>query len=345
MTTAVSVIVALVLLSLLVMIHEFGHFGAGRAFGFSILEFSIGMGPKLLKKKGKRGTEFNVRAFPIGGMCRFEGEDEAVKSDRSFNAQNVWKRIAVVLAGPLTNLIFAIVLSFITLIAFGDFMPAVQTVSQDSPAAVAGMQTGDVITGIDGKPVKFYFQTVDMIRAVKTPDTTITVERNGERVKLVVKDIYNETLGHNQLGVIISTERVKFGVGESAARSVNYVTATLAETFRFLGRLTQGNVSSSDAAGPVAIVAMISEAVRSGGENVLRLLVLISASLGIMNLLPIPAMDGGRLVFMLIEAARGKPIAPEKEGMIHFVGLILLFGLIIFLTFNDVTNLLNGTIG
>ena len=171
------------------------------------------------------------------------------------------------------------------------------------------------------------------------------MERNGERVNLDVKDIYNKTLGHNLLGVTISTERVKFGVGESAARSVNYVTATLAETFRFFGRLTQGNVSSSDAAGPVAIVAMISEAVRSGGENVLRLLVLISASLGIMNLLPIPAMDGGRLVFMFIEAVRGKPIAPEKEGMIHFVGLILLFGLIILLTFNDVTNLLNGTIG
>ena len=138
---------------------------------------------------------------------------------------------------------------------------------------------------------------------------------------------------------------MKFGIPESAGRSVNYVTATLAETFRFFGRIAQGNVSSTDAAGPVAIVAMISEAVRSSGENVLRLLVLISASLGIMNLLPIPAMDGGRLVFMLIEVVRGKPIPAEKEGMIHFVGLILLFGLIILLTFNDMSNLVKGSIG
>jgi len=138
---------------------------------------------------------------------------------------------------------------------------------------------------------------------------------------------------------------MSFSVGESAVRSVDYVTATLIETFRFFGNIAQGNVTSTDAAGPVAIVAMISEAVRSSGETVLRLLVLISASLGIMNLLPIPAMDGGRLVFMVVEAVRGKPIAPEKEGMIHFVGLILLFGLIIFLTFNDITNLLNGSLG
>jgi regulator of sigma E protease len=341
----ISVLIALILLSLLVMVHELGHFLMGRALGFSIVEFAIGMGPKLLKKKTKSGTEFTIRAFPIGGLCLFEGEDQTVKNERSFNAQSVWKRIAVVITGPITNLLFAVILSFITLTAFGDFMPAVQEVSSGTPAAIAGVQSGDIIKEIDGKPIKFYFQTVDMIRAVKTPDTTLTVQRSGETLRLDLKGIYNEELGHNLLGVTIATERVRFGIGESAARSVNYVTATLVETFRFLGRLTQGDVSSTDAAGPVAIVAMISEAVRTGGESVLRLLVLISASLGIMNLLPIPAMDGGRIVFMLIEVVRGKPIAPEKEGMIHFIGLVLLFGLIIILTFNDVTNLLNGTIG
>ena len=345
MSTALSIIAALVLLSLLVMIHELGHYFAGRALGFSILEFSIGMGPKLLKKKDKRGTEFSLRAFPIGGMCRFEGEDENAVNERSFNAQKVWKRIIVVLAGPITNLVFAILLAFVTLSAFGDFMPAIYEVNQSSPAEAAGMQTGDVITEIDGNPVRFYFQTVDMILAVETSDLTIGILRNGEEKELYLKNIYNEEQGKNLIGVTITTERMKFGVGESMLRSVNYVTATLVETFRFLGRALQGNASSSDAAGPVAIVAIISEAVRSSGETVLRQLVLISASLGIMNLLPIPAMDGGRLVFMIIEAIRGKAISQEKEGMVHFVGLILLFGLIIFLTFNDISNLLKGTFG
>jgi regulator of sigma E protease len=342
LSTVISIIAALVLLSLLVMIHELGHYVAGRALGFSIVEFSIGMGPKLLKKKDKRGTEFSLRALPIGGMCRFEGEDENVVNEKSFNAQKVWKRIIVVLAGPVTNLVFAILLSFVTLTAFGDFIPAVYEVNQSSPAEAAGMQPGDIISDINGKPVRFYFQTVDMIQAADPQNLQVMVLRNGEEKLLSFPNVYNEAQGKNVIGITITTERMKFGVGESALRSVNYVASTLLETFRFLGKALQGNISNTDAGGPVAIVAMISEAVRTGGENVLRLLVLISASLGIMNLLPIPAMDGGRLVFMLIEAVRGKPISQEKEGMIHLVGLILLFGLIILLTINDVSNLLSG---
>jgi len=345
LSTAISILAALLLLSLLVMIHELGHYFAGRALGFSILEFSIGMGPKLIKKKDKRGTEFSIRAFPIGGMCRFEGEDENAVNEKSFNAQKVWKRIVVVLAGPLTNLVFAILLAFVTLSAFGDYMPAILEVNQSSPAEAAGMLPGDVITEIDGKPVRFYFQTVEMIQAAESENLALTITRGGEEKQLILPNVFNEAQGKNVIGVTITTERMKFSVGESALRSVNYVTATMVETFRFLGRAIQGDASSSDAAGPVAIVAMISEAVRSSGETVLRQLVLISASLGIMNLLPIPAMDGGRLVFMLVEVVRGKPISQEKEGLIHFIGLILLFGLIILLTFNDITNLIRGTIG
>ncbi|NTU77463.1 MAG: site-2 protease family protein, partial [Alphaproteobacteria bacterium] len=283
MSTAISILAALLLLSLLVMIHELGHYFAGRALGFSILEFSIGMGPKLIKKKDKRGTEFSIRAFPIGGMCRFEGEDENAVNEKSFNAQKVWKRIVVVLAGPLTNLVFAILLAFVTLSAFGDYMPAILEVNQSSPAEAAGMLPGDVITEIDGKPVRFYFQTVEMIQAAESENLALTITRGGEEKQLILPNVFNEAQGKNVIGVTITTERMKFSVGESALRSVNYVTATMVETFRFLGRAIQGDASSSDAAGPVAIVAMISEAVRSSGETVLRQLVLISASLGIMN--------------------------------------------------------------
>ena len=342
MTTALSILAALLLLSLLVTIHELGHYTAGRLLGFKIVEFSVGMGPVLLKKT-RDGIQYSLRALPIGGMCRFYGEDEAAADCRSFNAQAIWKRVVVVLSGPVMNLLFALLCALFTLSLFGDYMPAVYEVSgTDTPAYAAGLRVGDVITKIDGKRVTFYSQTVDMIQAVKGSDTTLTVIRNAGEVELAVHNLYNAEAGKNLLGVTISPERVRFDAAGTLTHSFSYITATFKDSLSFFGRLFQGNISSGEVAGPVGIIAYISEAVRSSAETVLRFAVLISASLGIMNLLPLPALDGGRLLFMIIEAVRGKAIPAEKEGIIHFVGLILLFGLIIFLTYNDITNLIRG---
>lgn len=342
MTTALSILAALVLLSLLVMIHELGHYTAGRLLGFQIVEFSIGMGPTLLKKT-KNGIKYSLRLLPIGGMCLFYGEDQKERDSRSFNAQAVWKRIVVVLSGPVMNLLFALLCALFTLSMFGDYMPAVYEISgEDTPAYAAGLKVGDVITKVDGKRVTFYSETVGMIQAVKSSDMTLTVVRNGAELDLPVQGVYNEEAGKNLLGITISPERMRFSPGETLAHSASYITATIRDAFGFFGRLFQGTVSGDEVAGPVAIVAYISQAVRSSAETVLRFAVLISASLGIMNLLPLPALDGGRLLFMFIEAVRGKAIPAEREGMIHFVGLILLFGLIIFLTYNDITNLIRG---
>ena len=341
MATALSVIVALLLLSFLVMIHELGHFIAGRVLGFSILEFSIGMGPVLFKKT-KNGIQYSLRALPIGGMCRFNGEDEKIQDGRSFYLEKVWKRIVVVLAGPITNLLFAFLAAIITLSAFGDLMPQVYEVNADSAAYTAGLQTGDFITAVDGKRVMYYNQTVELIQAADPEGFDVTVVRSGEEKTLRVTDAYDETAGKTVLGITITADHMKFGFGETISRSAAYIVSTLTETFKFFGNLFQGNVESNEVTGFVGIISYISEAVRSSGETVLRLMVLISASLGIMNLLPIPALDGGRLFFMLIEVIRGKAIPPEKEGMVHFVGLILLFGLMIFLTYNDIVNLIRG---
>lgn len=341
MSTVLSVIAALLVLSLLVMIHELGHYTAGRLLGFTILEFAIGMGP-VLYKKTKNGIQYSIRLFPIGGMCRFLGEDEDMPHDEhSFNMQKVWKRIVVVIAGPVMNLLFAFLAAIITLAAFGDFVPEVYQVTEDSPAYAAGVQIGDVIMKVNGKKVMYFNQTSDLIQAADPDGFTITVERGGEPVLLNLKSEYDEETGKSLIGIGITATRMKFGFGDTIGRSGAYITSTLSETFQFFGSLAKGEVSSSDVSGPAGIIAYISEAVRTSGEDVMRLAVLISASLGIMNLLPIPALDGGRLVFMVIEVIRGKAIAPEKEGMVHFVGLILLFGLLIFLTYNDITNLPN----
>lgn len=341
MTTALSILAALLVLSLLVMIHELGHFLAGRALGFSILEFAIGMGP-VLWKTTKNGIQYSVRALPIGGMCRFNGEDEKITDGRSFYLEKVWKRIVVVLAGPLTNLLFAFIAAIVTLSAFGDIMPQVYEVNADSPAYTAGMQQGDFIVAIDGKRVMYYNQTVDLIQAADREGFDLTVVRGGEEKTLRVTNAYDEQAGKTVLGITINGDHMKFPFGETITRSAAYIASTLTETFKFFGKLFQGNISSQDVSGPVGIVAFISQAVRSSGETVLRLVVLISASLGIMNLMPIPALDGGRLLFMVVEVIRGKAVPPEKEGMVHFVGLILLFGLIIFLTYNDIVNLIRG---
>lgn len=341
MSTAISIVAALLLLSFLVMIHELGHYTAGRILGFGIVEFSIGMGPTLLKKT-KNGIQYSIRALPIGGMCRFLGEDQDIQDSRAFNLQKVWKRIIVVLSGPIVNLLFALIAAVVTLSIFGDVMPSVYEVTQDSPAAVAGLQTGDIITEINGKKLMYYNQITEMIQAADSQAMQMTVLRSGEPVVLNFSDIYNEEAGKNVIGISMTGEHVKFGFGETVARSASYIVTTFTETIKFIGQAFQGQVTSEDAGGPVKIVAYLSEAVRYGGESVLRMMILISASLGIMNLLPIPALDGGRLVFMVIEAIRGKAIAPEKEGMVHFVGLILLFGLMILLTFSDIQSLIRG---
>ena len=234
-------------------------------------------------------------------------------------------------------------LAIITLTAYGDYVPSIYSVDgTSSPAYVAGLQPGDVITAVGGERIQYYDDAVDFLLAAEPAGTSITVDRNGESIELQLHDIYNEESGKNLIGVTISPVRMKYAFFPAIGESFRYIWSMIKETFGFFGSLFQGQVQSREVAGPVGIIAYISEAVRYGFETVLRFAVVISVSLGIMNILPLPALDGGRLVFMVIEAIRGKPIPPEKEGVVHFAGLILLFGLIIFLTYNDISNLTRG---
>ena len=342
MSTVLSIVGALIVLSVLVTVHEFGHYLAGRKLGFTILEFSVGMGPLLLKKE-KDGIQYSLRALPIGGMCRFYGEDQEVKDGRCFNAQPVWKRIVTVAAGPVMNILLAILLSMITLVAYGDFVPAVyECASETSPAAVAGMEAGDVLVAVDGKRITYYDEAVTMILAADPAKAVVTVERDGESLDLTVRDFYDQASGKNLIGITISPVRVKYGFFQSIGQSFRYLWTMVRETFAFFGNAFRGQVQSTDVAGPVGIITLLGEAVRSSFETVLRFGMMISISLAIMNLLPLPALDGGRIAFMVVEAVRGKAIPPEKEGMVHFVGIVLLFGLIIFLTYNDISNIARG---
>lgn len=335
-----SILAALLLLSIFVMVHEYGHYKAGRLLGFGIVEFAIGMGPKLWSRE-KNGTLYAVRAFPIGGMCRFYGEDEEIKDGKSFNAQKAWKRFVVILAGPLMNLVFALVFAIVALTAYGDYKAAVAEVpSTTSPAYIAGLQPGDLVYAINGETVSSTQDAVNKIIAVKENEAVITVVRGEETLDLKLENIYNEEAGRNLIGITMGLVRVPYTFPEAVVGSFAYIGDIIREMFAFLGGIFTKGVQPGDVAGPIGTISIIGTAVRVGLEMVLRLSVMLSVNLAVINLLPLPALDGGRLAFLTLEGIRRKPVPEKVEGMIHFVGIILLFGLIILLTFNDIKRLL-----
>ena len=350
MSTVLYVIIALVILSVFVTLHELGHYTAGRLLGFGIVEFSVGMGPAILKKE-KNGITYALRAFPVGGMCRFYGEDEETGDGLAFGSQKPWKRAIVLVSGAFMNILTAIVLAVVVLMAIGvivDYTPTIDSFSfENSPAEEAGLLPGDVITAVDGKPLTQYDQlnsVTELIKAANSDECVISVERDGQTLDIAVHDIYNETEGRNLMGVQIGAIpiRQKLGLFPAIGYSFQYIWEMVKSLFNFFGMLFRGEVQQGDVVGPVGIVVLIKDAVTAGIEQVLEIAVLISANLGLFNLLPLPALDGGRLVFVASEAIRRKPIPPEKEGIVHLVGIILLLGLVVYLTIGDVSSLFGG---
>ena len=335
-----SILCALLVISILAFVHELGHFYVAKKFGFGIVEFAIGMGPVIFKKE-KDGIQYSLRAFPIGGMCRFEGEDEECDSPRAFNRQPVGKRILVTLAGPVMNVLFALLFAVITLLAYGDYMPQViGFASAEAPAVRGGMEENDILLNVGGTKITYYTEATDAILNADSENCTVMVDRNGERLSFTLHDIYDAKEGRNMLGVTIQPARYRFSLGECVLNSFRYVGDMIRSMFSFFGDLFKGRVQDGDVGGPVMMIDIIGQAVRLGFETALRLTVLISINLAVVNILPLPALDGGRIVLMLVEALSGKPINRNTEGMIHLIGFGLLMLLVVFLTYNDVLRLL-----
>lgn len=347
-----TILIFLLIFFVIVMGHEFGHFLIAKVNGIRVNEFAIGMGPKIAGFK-KGDTEYVLRALPLGGACMFEGEDGLEKSEGKAaegNFQNapVWARIATVAAGPLFNFLLAFVFAVMVAGYAGADLPVLGGVIPGSAAEEAGMQAGDKILRF-GSRIRLA-REIQLEMALNKDGRPVAVEyeRDGKTYETTLTPAYNEEEGRYLVGFenYASYEEAKgFKLFEYGWYQLRF---SIKNSVMSVQALVQGKLGADDVAGPVGmaqIVDEVREASEPGGPlmvfmNMVNLAMLLSVSLGVMNLLPLPALDGGRLVFLLIEVVRGRPIPPEKEGIVHFAGFVALMILMVFIMFNDIQRIL-----
>lgn len=350
-----TAIYAIIIFSLLIFIHEFGHFFVAKLVGVRVEEFSIGMGPKALAFK-KGDTQYSLRILPIGGYVKMTGmSDESLEDEESdlsaddprrFNNKTVLQRAAVIVAGPLMNLLLAILIFTFMFSSIGlpFYSSQVGEVVENSPAAAAGLQKDDKIVAVDGKEVGELNEVIQIIRGRSGEDINFTIDRDGKMQNVVIAPEFDEEQKADLIGIMATEPQwQKFSLSESFIKSHKQTYEVITLTLTEITKMITGKVGTEGLAGPVGIVKIIDDSAKVGIIPILNLTALISISLGLMNLLPIPALDGSRLIFLLIEGIRGKPIDAQKENLVHFVGLALLMVLMIVITYKDIMGL--GSLG
>jgi len=344
-----NILAAILLFGFIVLIHELGHFLFAKLSGICVVEFSIGMGPRLLSfKKGE--TRYSIKILPFGGSCMMLGEDDAQDDPRAFNSKSVGARIAVIAAGPIFNFILAFLFALVFVSHVGHDTPVLRSVKADFPAEAAGLLAGDRILKIDGRKVTAARDVSWYLFSHPGKEVVLRYERPGGGIReAVILPQYLDEQGTYMAGIEFNgSESVKSPV-QLAYYSGYEVKFCIVSTFESLGMLFRKQIQVEDAvAGPVGITRMVGETIGEGRKagaaavvmSISYWIMVLSSSLGIMNLLPLPALDGGRLVFLIIELLRGKPIDPQKEGMVHLAGMMVLMTLMVLILFNDIRNLL-----
>ncbi len=336
-------IASVIVFGLLIFIHELGHFLVAKYVGIKVREFSLGFGPKLISiLKGE--TRYNLRAFPLGGFVSMAGmdpnentEDDADEASRGFNSKTVGQRIAVIFAGPMMNFLLAAVLLAIMFMAYGvPDQPTniVQGTIPGQPAEMAGIKPGDEIVSIDGQKISTWEQLSKTVSDNPGRSLQITVERDNELLNVTVVP-YQDENSSGKIGILPAPQKV--GPATALVSGVKYTVLLSYQILEYLGQAIAQKVPL-ELGGPVQIVATINEAVESNNWllNLVSLAAFLSISLGLFNLFPIPALDGSRILFLILEKLRGKPIEQTKENFIHMMGFALLLLLIVFITYNDV---------
>lgn len=327
-----TIIYAIIIFCLLIFVHELGHFIVAKACGVKVNEFAIGMGPAIFKKQ-KGETLYAVRLFPIGGFCAMEGEDEDSEDDRAFNNKPAWQRALVLTAGSFMNLLTAVVLMIVIAFVVGQATTTVNEVLDDSPAYRAGMMSGDRIVEVDGTAVDEWNDVITYIGESSRDTADIVVERDGAQQTLTAALEYDKESGRNKIGI---TPDMKHSIAGSVGSGMKNTWNMTVMMYKVIKQLFTGDVSVSELSGPVGIVYAVNQSAKAGVIYVVYLASLLSLNLAIMNMLPFPALDGGRLLFLLIRKITGKRITDAIEGKIHFIGIILLMVLMVYVTWNDI---------
>ncbi len=345
-----TIILFILIFGLVVVSHEFGHYIVGVTSGIHVVEFAMGMGPVIFHKDGKK-TRFTIRLFPIGGACMFEGEDQDVQTEGSFLSAGVWNRIATVAAGPIFNFILAFLLSLILVGFTGTDKPVLYDVSPDGAAQQCGLKAGDIIKKIGNENIHLYREVsmISMLGAGEPVQIVYQDGQTGETKTTLLTPIYEEEAGRYYFGFlgvgkyVLPTNPLELGL-----YSMYEVEYWVKATYKSLLMLIKGKISPKELSGPVGIANVVGQSYEETKEygalsvflTMLNITILLSVNLGIMNLLPLPALDGGRLVFLILEVIRGKPIPPDKEGLIHGIGFAAFMLLAVVVLYNDVMRLI-----
>ena len=349
MSILINLIVFVIVLTVIVAFHEFGHFLFAKLTGVYVYEYSIGMGPKIWgTKKGE--TEYSIRAIPIGGYCQLAGEDlddddlKKVPKNRRLQDKKAWERFLIMVFGPLNNFILAIViLFFLALIWGGNTMnPVITGVESNGPAEKAGLQAGDTVLKVNGHKIATN-DDISLYLAIANPEdgSKFHVEHeNGDRetISVIPEKITKNKEVSYRYGIEMKQRKMK-GLGQAFVYMYRKTVSIFKQMFITVGYLFTGGIHLNQLSGPVGIYSIVGETRAHGFANVLYLMAFLSINVGFINLLPIPAFDGGHILFIVIELIKGSPVKPEIENKIHTAFLILLLALMVVITFNDILRL------
>lgn len=334
----ITLISSLLVFLLVVMLHEFGHFSIAKLSGIKVNEFSIGMGPKIYQKQ-KGETFYSLRALPVGGYVAMEGEEENSHDPRAFNNVSIVKRMAVVLAGAFMNFVLAFIAFTIIFSIAGYGSSEIEKVISNSPADKAGIQSGDLIIKINENKVKDIYDINSIISKNQKEEMDFQINREGNILNVKIKPEYSV---QNQMYLIGITSKLDYSILKSISLGANRTLEMSKLILKSIKMMFSGSFKMEYLSGPVGVVQLIGSESSKGFLNFLQILGLISVNLGVFNLLPIPALDGGKFLFLLIEALRGKPIDEKIEQGLSLIGISLLFSLMIYVTiFNDIGRLFN----
>lgn len=350
------IVVAVFVFLLIIMVHELGHFAAAKACGIYVKQFAFGLGPALFKKQGKE-TEYVIRAFPVGGYCAFETDvedfdeetGEAVKPNpRAFNRKPVWQRMIVLICGPLMNLILGYIVVVISLCTSSAIASTTVSEFREQSVSSSQLKVNDEILNIEGLPIfsssdlTYKLQSSDRKNAAGNLVFDITVNRNGETVLLKDVEFLTTTRQDGTSGVYFDflVYRLEKNFGNVISVGFRESCSTARVVLLTIVDVVKGKYGLNDFSGPIGVGTVITEAVKSYTfSDFMYIMSLFSINIGIFNLLPIPGLDGARLIFLIIELIRRKPVKPQVEGIIHFVGMALLLLFIIVISFNDISKL------